>query len=327
MFTIQLTNNKSFSCTVDDTILFSAHKEDIALNYSCNSGRCQSCKAKVISGDSVPVAEELGLTEEDKAAGYILCCVRKPISNLQLAIEDLSDYHLEKVRTVPAKINYLAKKSDHVMELHLRTPPNMSFRYRSGQYLNMIKGDFRRSYSIANSNSSPDLVFYIKNYPEGRFSSYLFNEAKINDLLRVEGPLGTFFLRNTQQQNIVLLATGTGIAPLIAILQDMDEDAPSFGKKNIFLFYGGRFVEDLFWKPQFNNIEVHFYPILSRNTQEWNGERGYIQDVVITKGIDLADAVVYACGSENMILDAKKVLTANGLVEDCFHSDAFVSTN
>lgn len=326
MFRINLKNDVHFLCASEDTILSGAQKENITLDYSCKTGRCQSCKSKVVNGTSSAKIDELGLSEEEKSEGYILTCVRTPTSDLTLDIEDLSGYSLEQVRTLPAKVDKITAISSDVIELQLRMPPNASFRYLSGQYINIIKGDYKRSYSIANTHSASPLVFFIKNYGGGRFSNYLFNEAKINDLLRIEGPIGTFFYRKTTKTNIIFLATGTGIAPVKAILEQMDENNSDVIDKNIYLFFGGRTEEDLFWKPEFKNINVHFIPVLSRSSEDWHGEKGYVQNIVISNEIDLADSVVYACGSENMIKDSRELLIKNGLSDDVFYSDAFVSS-
>lgn len=326
MFRIELKNNKYFSCGDIDTILLGAQKENVNLNYSCQTGRCQSCKARVINGTTKAEFEEIGLSEEDKNKGYILTCVRTPTSDVVLDLDDLSDYKLESIKTLPSKINKITKISADVIELELRTPPQSTFNYLPGQYVNFIKESYKRSYSIANCNKSSNLIFFIKRYQGGLFSNYLFNEAKVNDLLRIEGPIGTFFLRNTDKNNIIFLATGTGIAPVKAILEQMNDDNTGLITKNIFLFFGGRFSEDLFWKPEFININVNFIPVLSKNTEDWDGSTGYVQDILLSKSINLADSVVYACGSENMINDSNKILIQNGLSEDSFYSDAFVST-
>jgi CDP-4-dehydro-6-deoxyglucose reductase len=326
MFRINLKNDIHFLCAPEDSILSGAQKENITLDYSCKTGRCQSCKAKVKEGTSVAILEETGLSAEDQSRGYILTCVRTPTSDLTLEIEDLSTYSLEKIKTVPSKIDSITKIASNVIELHLRIPPTASFRYLSGQYINIIKGDYKRSYSIASTSSASNLVFFIKNYGGGKFSNYLFNEAQINDLLRIEGPIGTFFYRNTPKKNIAFLATGTGIAPVKAILEQLEENSSEVAGKNIYLFFGGRTEEDLFWKPNFKNIKVDYIPVLSRSTDDWEGAKGYVQDVVLSKEIDLSDSVLYACGSENMIRDSRTLLIKNGLSEDVFYSDAFISS-
>lgn len=327
MFQINLKNSSSFSCSTEDTILIGAQKKSKILNYSCKTGRCKSCKAKVLEGTSVTIADEIGLTVEEKKEGFILTCVRKPTSDVTLDIEDLSGYALEPIRTLPSKVDAITKLSDSVIELRLRIPPQSNFNYLPGQYINIIKGDYKRSYSIANKDSKTDIILFIKNYTGGKFSTYLFNDAKINDLLRMEGPLGTFFYRKTNKTNIIFLATGTGIAPIKSILENMELNNVEMKDKNIYLFFGGRTQEDIFWEPQFKNINVHFIPVLSRSENNWNGEKGHIQEALITKKIDLSDSVVYSCGSVNMIKDAKEITIKNGLPEELFYSDEFISSN
>lgn len=326
MFKINLKNTSNFLCSNEDTILYGAQKDNITINHSCKTGRCKSCKAKVLFGTSIAIDEEIGLSDSEKKEGYILTCIRKPTSDLNLDIEDLSSYQLEKVKTLPSKIDSITKLSTNVIELKLRIPPQSKFNYLSGQYINIIKGDFKRSYSIASKNSSPNIVLFIKKYQGGRFSNYLFDEAKINDLLRIEGPIGTFFYRKTNKSNVVFLATGTGIAPIKAILESLEQNSTEVIDKNIYLFFGGRKEEDLFWRPQFENINVNYIPVLSRSNIDWNGNKGYIQDVLVLKKIDLKDSVIYACGSENMINDAMELAIKKGLSEDAFYSDAFISS-
>jgi CDP-4-dehydro-6-deoxyglucose reductase len=327
MYKINLKNTSQFPCSNEDTILIGAQKENTTLNYSCKTGRCKSCKAKVLEGTSITIADEIGLTAEEKKEGFILTCVRKPTSDLALDIEDLSGYYLEPIRTLPSKVDSIKKFSDNVIELRLRVPPQSNFNYLPGQYINIIKGDYKRSYSIANNDCSNGIVLFIKNYEGGKFSTYLFDQAKINDLLRIEGPLGTFFYRKTNKTNIVFLATGTGIAPIKSILENMEQNNLEIKNKNIYLFFGGKTKEDLFWEPKFKNIKVHFIPVLSRTENNWNGEKGYIQDVLITKKIDLSDSVVYACGSVKMIKNAKEIAVNNGMTEELFYSDEFISSN
>ncbi|GLZ23946.1 hypothetical protein Pstu01_06160 [Stutzerimonas stutzeri] len=140
-------------------------------------------------------------------------------------------------------------------------------------------------------------------------SRYWFNEAKVNDLLRLEGPLGTFCLRESQASQLVLLATGTGIAPIKAILEQL----VAIPRKNIYrrihLYWGGRDESDHYWVPDYPELELRYVPVISRD-MGFVGAKGYVQDALVSDCLDLTDAVVYACGSESMIESAKAKLLA-----------------
>ena len=159
-------------------------------------------------------------------------------------------------------------------------------------------------------------------------SDYWFNEAEINDLLRVEGPLGSFFLRKDQKkENLIFLATGTGIATIKAILEDLDSNPQMCLYKNIYLYWGGRHKIDLYWRPTFNNLTINFNPIISRKDTEWDGKVGYVQDNLLNDKINLENSVIYSCGSDVMIESAKEKLLTNGLPKESYYYDAFVSSS
>jgi CDP-4-dehydro-6-deoxyglucose reductase len=196
--------------------------------------------------------------------------------------------------------------------------------------VNIFKGEIKRSYSIANPfEHNGGLTFFIKKYENGLMSNYWFEIAKENDLLRIEGPLGSFFLRENEKENIVFLATGTGISPIKAILENLNKSEEQFTNNKLWLFVGARNEDDLFWDSRelcnFNNLK--YIPVLSRASDEWDGERGYVQDIVIKHNIPLANSQVYACGSNAMIDSAKNLLIENGLNKKYFFSDAFVQSN
>jgi CDP-4-dehydro-6-deoxyglucose reductase len=213
--------------------------------------------------------------------------------------------------------------------VQLRLPPTAYFKYNSGQYVNLIKGAIKRSYSVANAfQEKGSLEFFIKKYENGLMSKYWFEEAKENDLLRLEGPLGSFFLRESNKKNIILLATGTGIAPIKAILEKVSENEAKFADKTFWLFFGARFQQDIFWEPiNFKSLNLQYTKVLSREKLNFIGFKGYVQEAVMNANIDLADAQVYACGSNDMIQSAKEVLTKNNVAENDFFSDAFICTN
>jgi|SaaInlStandDraft_1057018.scaffolds.fasta_scaffold33580_3 CDP-4-dehydro-6-deoxyglucose reductase, E3 len=328
MFQIKLKNNKTFICDKDSTIFEAAKKSNIVLEHSCLSSRCRSCVVKVLSGKTINKEEELVLTEEDKNGNFVLSCNAKPLSDIELDIEDLGEIILFEKKITPSKISVIEKLTDNILKIVLRLPPNSNFNFNSGQYVNIIKGNITRSYSIANSSDHKNqLEFFIKNYENGLMSKYLFEEAKINDLLRLEGPIGTFFLRGASFKNIVFLATGTGIAPIKSILEGIDKSHEQYLNKNFWVIVGARYQEDLFWKPNLKNLHIKYIPVLSRQFNNWTGEKGYVQDIVLKQQIDLENTQVYACGSNDMINSAKELFFKNNLKENNFFSDAFVQTN
>ena len=196
-----------------------------------------------------------------------------------------------------------------------------------GQYIDVIgKNGFRRSYSIANAPREDGTVtLQIRKVVGGQMSHYWFHEAKVNDLLRMEGPLGTFSLRKSNVSNLILLATGTGIAPIRAILEQILKVPNLNTFANIFLYWGGRAIKDLYFDPLEMEVPIIYRPVLSRDNV-WDGHKGYVQQAVLADEVDLFDSVVYACGSENMIESSFEILTKSGLSQQNFYSDAFVSS-
>jgi CDP-4-dehydro-6-deoxyglucose reductase, E3 len=328
MFLIKLKNNKTFTCDKDTTIFDAAKRNNINLEHSCLSSRCRSCIVKVLSGQTINKENELVLSEEDKKNNFVLSCNAKPLSNIELDTEDLGEIKLFEKKIIPSKISVIEKLTDDIMKLVLRLPPNSNFKFNSGQYVNIIRGNITRSYSIANcSDHKNQLEFFIKNYDNGLMSAYFFKEAQINDLLRLEGPIGTFFLRDSSCKNIVFLATGTGIAPIKSILEGLDKSHEKYQNKNFWVIVGARYQDDLFWDPNLKNLHIKYIPVLSRQDKDWNGEKGYVQELVIKQQIDLENTQVYACGSNDMINSAKELFFKNNLKENNFFSDAFVQTN
>lgn len=326
--TISTKTGKFFEQYEGDSILSSAEKSGINFQYSCRTGRCSSCRCKLISGKTKTFSSEVGLSEKEKSDGYILSCVRYAIDDILIEIDDLGDIELPKATTIPCKISNIEKVSEDIINLTLRIPPNTNFNFIPGQYLDIIGlNGVKRSYSIANNFQNNLIELHIKEVPNGEFSDYWFKNAKLGDLLRLNGPHGTFFLRESKK-GIVLLATGTGIAPIKAILDSL-EVSPDIVQLPIFLLWGVRKSNDLYidFLDKYKNVNFKYIPVLSRPESSWHGRSGYVQDIVIDEKIDLSKYNVYACGSEQMISDAKILFRRNGLNESSFFSDAFVASS
>lgn len=189
------------------------------------------------------------------------------------------------------------------------------------------KGGIRRSYSIANSDQHDSRIeLQIRKVDGGIMSQYWFGGPKDNDLLRIEGPLGTFSNRLVHVENMIFLATGTGIAPVKAMLEEMAENHEVISSKSVYIYWGGRKEVDIYWQPAINIPNLNFIPVLSQPGSEWGGRIGYVQNALLEDGLDLKDSVVYACGSNEMIHDAREMLVEKGLCTGKFYSDAFVSS-
>ena len=193
-----------------------------------------------------------------------------------------------------------------------------------GQYLDLINGDVRRSYSIANApRVDGKIELQIKRVEQGLMSKKLFTQTKENDLFRIEGPLGTFSYRDDGEENIILIATGTGIAPIKSLLESFLAVADT---KNIFVLWGVRFKKDFYLDIESLGDNFTYVPVLSGEDLHCSFY-GYVQQAVLSLDLDLDKSSVYACGSEFMINDARELLLTKGLAGKRFHSDAFVSSN
>lgn len=326
MSTITLNSGISFSAKEGFSILDSALLGDISLPYSCRTGRCSACKCKILNGSTRLLHSETGLTDDEKNEGWILSCVRSVESDVLLEIDDLCDVKLPIAKTLPCRIAEINTLAPDILLIKLRLPPAVDFEFIPGQYIDIIgPNGVRRSYSLANSSFEQKLLeLHVRRVDEGVMSYYWFNKAKVNDLIRLNGPLGTFFLRDVAGINLIFLATGTGIAPIKSMFESLihlpDEKQPG----SITVLWGGRQYQDLYM--DFSSIPLkHLYvPVLSRAESSWEGVRGHVQNALLALQPDLSNSVVYACGSNAMILDAKDFLKQAGLPANRFYFDAFV---
>ena len=326
MIKIQTTYGKAFSQSIGQTLLDAATKSSIGLPYSCKTGRCSTCKCKVISGQSVAVVDELGLSLEEKTQGFILSCVRSALTDMLIEVQDLGDQVIPDVKTLPSRISSLEKLAPDVLRVKLRFPPNTSFIFLAGQYIDVIgPGGIRRSYSVANAPVSDNqLELHIRAVRSGAMSQYWFDIAKVNDLLRINGPLGSFFTRPLTGLHVVFLATGTGIAPVKAILEQLAVAPLDKQPLSVTLFWGGRQLQDLYVDPSQWHPSLRYVPVLSRAPDNWTGARGHVQHSLLREYPDWANTVVYACGSATMIQSARSELNEVGLPAKRFYYDAFV---
>lgn len=325
MFNIALANGKVFQAGDQERLLDAAERSGLVLPSSCRTGRCSTCKTKINAGQTVALSDETGLSAQEREEGWILSCVRAACSDVALDLEDLTGVSIPKAQTLPCRIASLDLLAPDVMRIRLRLPPSARFEVLPGQYIDVIGSEgLRRSYSLADYTAQGQLELHVRKVEQGRMSRYWFEQAKVNDLLRLHGPRGTFFLRNTGGQDLVFLATGTGIAPVLYMVQSLQglsvQDAP----RSVRVYWGGRHPEDLYLADPFAYSGVQYVPVLSRADDSWQGPRGYVQQVMLDSDLSLDQTLVYACGSDAMIRSSQKLLTSQGLASQRFFSDAFV---
>jgi len=323
---IKTSSGLSFEGASEASILEVSLGQGYHFEYSCNSGQCGVCKTTLLEGQVVELQAQKALSGEEIEAGKILTCCCTPATDILIDAEDLSALKDIEVKTLPARINSVVRHSENIIEIDLRLPPAASFSFLEGQFIDVIgPAGIRRSYSIGNSSDDAVIKLFIKKLEDGVLSQYWFHEAKENDLLRIEGPKGSFFFREVKK-HIVFLATGTGIAPVKAILDMLAKREDLSGDITFSLYWGNRSPEDFFWKPEYESLKLDYTPVLSREHSEWHGRSGYIQNAIIEDGLKIEDTQFYACGSLQMIESAHQLLLAQGMDEKFFHSDAFVSS-
>src|SRR3990167_7022579 len=215
-------SGRQFQCDEGETILAAAIRAGVGLPYGCKNGACASCKGKLVAGHVTHRAhQEKALPVAEEQNGFSLFCCAFPHSDVVIEAREVLGLNDFPIKKMPSRVAQLQRVSPDVTIMALQLPANERLQYRAGQYIEFIlKDNKRRSYSIANA-PHPDqrLTLHIRHMPGGVFTDHVFGNMKERDILRFEGPLGTFFLREDSDQPIVLLASGTGFAPIKAIVE------------------------------------------------------------------------------------------------------------
>jgi CDP-4-dehydro-6-deoxyglucose reductase len=322
-------SNHSYSVSGFETILDGALREGFNIAYACRNGACGSCKGKLLEG-KVDYGEynQGALTDEDKANGYALFCQAKPLTDVVVECREVDALKDIPVRILPCRVQKLEPAGPDVMKIQLRLPGSERLMFLAGQYIDILtKSGLRRSLSLANApHDDAVLQLHLRNYG-GPFSQFVFNTLKEKDILRFEGPLGTFFLREDSEKPIILLASGTGFAPIKAIIEHAIHKNL---KRPMTLYWGCRIRSDLYlddlaqsWA---RDHGIKYIPVLSDAKPEdnWTGRGGFVHRAVMEDFPDMSGYQVYACGAPIVIESAKRDFSAQcKLPEDEFFCDSF----
>jgi CDP-4-dehydro-6-deoxyglucose reductase len=326
-----------FTVTAEQTVLDAALAAGILLPYSCRSGACSTCKAKIVSGTIQPVpSAEVVLSPEEREAGYTLLCQARATSDLVVESREIRLASDIQVRKLPSRVTSISRPAVDVAVLQLQLPATEAFKFYAGQYVELIlKDGKRRSYSMANPpHAAAALELHIRHLPGGLFTDHVFGvgatQMKEREILRIEGPLGSFFLREDSDLPIVMVASGTGFAPIKAIIEHMVHQEI---KRPVTLYWGGRRPSDLYmhalaqnWAETIPNFS--YVPVVSDALPEdaWTGRTGFVHKAVMQDFPDLVGYQVYACGAPIVVDSARREFVAQcHLPDEAFFADSFTS--
>ncbi|MGV2290751.1 CDP-6-deoxy-delta-3,4-glucoseen reductase [Trinickia sp. YCB016] len=328
-------SGQAFEVQEGMTILSAGLAAGRFLPYSCRTGVCNTCKARVLEGtvDHGAVLKTY-LNDDTRAEGYALICCARPRSDLVVEIDELEGMAAIDPKVYPCRVARMERPAPDVMIVTLRMPMNENMTFMAGQYIEMMLPDGdRRSYSIATAPSVeglPHIQLHIRHAPGGKFTDRVFSSLKEREVLRFEGPFGTFFLREDSDKPIIMLASGTGFGPIKSIV----EYALKKGiKRDIHIFWGGRRRQDLYlmelaesWSRAHDHISFH--PVLSEPTEAcgWSGHVGFVHRAAMAHFPDMSNHEVYACGVPVMVDSARREFSQQcGLPPSAFYADSFLT--
>jgi CDP-4-dehydro-6-deoxyglucose reductase len=304
--------------------------------YGCRDGACGSCNSRLLEGRVIHGAHQhkaLSVAEED--AGFILPCCAAVQTDCVIEARNVPAEGQHPVLKLPSRVLSIERPASDVALLRLQLPANQNFQYHAGQYVEFIlAGGVRRSYSMANAphalGSPPSIELHVRHMPGGRFTDHVFGAMKERDILRMEGPYGSFFLRDASDKPIVLLASGTGFAPIKALIQQLQHAGST---RPAVLYWGCRRRADLYqhdWCLQAaaEMPTLRYVPVLSEPAaaDAWDGRTGFVHEAVMADWPDLAGHQVYACGTPVMVESAQRDYVQRcGLPAEQFYADAFTS--
>ncbi|RZT95347.1 CDP-6-deoxy-delta-3,4-glucoseen reductase [Rivibacter subsaxonicus] len=327
-------SGRTFEVARDEAVLPAAIRQGVGLPYGCRDGACGSCKSRLLEGRVIHGAHQhKALSEAEEAGGFILTCCATPQTNLVVEARTVPGAGEFAVLKMPSRVGSIARPAPDVAILKLQLPANVAFRYHAGQYIEFILRDgSRRSYSMANA---PHLIeggieLHLRHMPGGKFTDHVFGAMKERDILRVEGPFGSFFLREDSDKPIVLLASGTGFAPIKAIIEQLQHTS---SQREAVLYWGCRSKADLYlhdWalEAAASMPNLRYVPVLSEPKPEdnWSGRTGFVHQVVMADLPDLGSYQVYACGAPIMVDSAQRDFVAScALPAEEFYADSFTS--
>jgi len=323
-------NGVKFEVATDETILDAAMRQDVPLAYSCRDGLCGACKARLIEGEiTYPAERPEAITEAEINEGIALLCQAHANSDLRLEGNIAEAVAGFPIRKMPCRVSSSVQLSHDVMRIILKLPENVDFKFLAGQYIDfLLKDGRRRSYSIANApHDSDHIELHVRYVEGGEFAEYAFGNMPEKAMLRIEGPLGTFYLREESDRPLIFMAGGTGFAPIKGLIEHSLEIGQT---RPIHLYWGARAKRDLYmhalaqeWATKYDHIS--YTPVLSDplESDDWQGRTGYVHDAIMDDCDDLSGFDIYAGGPPEMVNAGFESFRTLGLSPQQYFSDSF----
>ena len=327
-----LPGQRRFSCDDDEPILDAALRQGVALPYGCRDGACGVCRGKIVSGRIERGDERAAvLSPAERDDGYALLCCATARSDVVVESRSAAEPGIP-ARTLPARIEKLERLAADVMLIELRLPGSERLRFLAGQYIEiLLKDGRRRAFSLANApHDDARLQLHVRHMPGGLFTEQVFGTMKERDMLRFNGPHGSFFVREDSPRPLVLVAGGTGLAPVKSIVEHLIHQR---SPRPLAVYWGGRTRADLYLPAlgeRWAQAGVRFVPVLSDALpgDRWTGRGGLVHEAVMQDFADLSGHQVYVCGSPAMVAAARRDFVGQcGLPGDEFFADAFALAN
>jgi CDP-4-dehydro-6-deoxyglucose reductase len=323
---------QSFSADPGETVLSAALRAGLNLPHSCKGGHCASCRARVLGGRfRYPADRPPGLTDEEAQAGDALLCQAHAETDLLIETREVRPAPDVEVKSLPCRIERLERRAEDVMAVFLRLPVVEDLHFRPGQYLDvMLSEGRRRSFSIASAPADGrHIELHVRRASKSGFTGQLFDSMRAGTLLRIEGPLGQFWMQTESPRPPLMIGGGTGYAPLRAMLRQL---IASGDRRPVILYWGGRTLPDLYehdWLTALarDRAGFEYRPVLSgpvaADARAWSGRTGPVHQAVLDEIADLAAFDVYASGPPAMIEAIRHEFPARGLPREQLHFDSF----
>lgn len=331
-FTVTIADSqRQFEVRQHESVLNAALRQGVMLPYSCKNGTCGSCKGKIVSGRvHYPFHPPMALDDDEIKAGDALLCQAAPLEDLEIEAREIAAVRDIQVRMFPARVIEKSLLAPSVVRLRLRLPAAQRLQFLAGQYVDaLMAGGKRRAFSIASSPSSEDEIeLHIRHVDGGDFTGWVFNELRERAILRLEGPLGTFFVRHDKPQRpMIMMGGGTGFAPLKSMIEDLLEHNES---RPVHLYWGVRTADELYlddlprnWAAEHSHIDYHCSISEPSGPERDDCYKGLVHEAVLHDHPDLSGFDVYMSGPPAMIETARKAFEKAGLPEDRLFFDSF----